>query len=314
MPGGKRPEAFFVWQQPIPKPHGNTNVTRLANRLRSLGSLGLACLALAFAAGPLAAQPVLIALSGTPDPAGDNYTGFSAPVLNASGQVAFVANTSVAGSGLFVGTPGSLLTTVALQGNAAPAGGNYTGFNAPVLNASGQVAFQATTSVSGNGIFVGTPGSPLAMAALQGAAAPNCGGATFNGTFGNPVLNASGEVAILGTLTTGSGSPAVTTATNQGLFAGEPGDLVLCVRKGDVLAADPTSTVSAINFTTGSGGQDGKGMSFNDSGEIVYELTFADGSSGIFESQITGVPEPSTLVLTGLGGLGLIVRRRTKAK
>lgn len=167
----------------------------------------------------------------------------------------FNAITSVSGDAIFAGTPGSPLTTVALQGNAAPAGGNYTAFGAaPVLNASGRVAFNATTSVSGQGIFAGTPGSPPATAALQGTAAPNCGGATFNGTFGNPILNASGQVAFLGTLITGSGSPAVTAATNQGLFAGAPGSAVLVVRKGDVVDVDPTvgvdnRTVSTISFT-----------------------------------------------------------------
>ena len=62
---------------------------------------------------------------------------------------------------------------MALSGTAAPAGGNYTGFSyAPVLNASGQVAFVASTSVSGSsGIFAGTPGSPLTTAALTGIAA-----------------------------------------------------------------------------------------------------------------------------------------------
>ncbi len=296
-------------------------MTRLANRLRSFGPLGLACLALATTAGPLAAQPVLIALSGTPAPAGGNYSSFRAPVLNASGQVAFIATTSVSGAGVFAGTPGSPLTTAAVVGTAAPAGGNYTGINNNlVINASGQVAFGAITSVSGNGIFFGTPGSPLATVALAGTAAPNCGGATFsNSTFGAAALNASGEVAFLGTLTTGSGSPAVTSANNSGLFAGGPGDLVLCVRTGDVIDVDPTGapddrTVSAITtFSFGSGGQDGKGMSFNDSGEIVYKLTFTDGSSGIFVSEIAGVPEPSTLVLTGLGVVGLIMGRK-KAK
>ncbi|CAN5337817.1 hypothetical protein BH11PLA2_BH11PLA2_50240 [soil metagenome] len=91
-----------------------------------------------------------------------NYGGFGNDVLNVSGQVAFQASTSSGNYGIFAGTPGSPLTTAALVGTAAPAGGNYTALNNnPVLNASGQVAFRATTSVSGVGIFVGTPGSPF---------------------------------------------------------------------------------------------------------------------------------------------------------
>src|SRR4051794_15792115 len=54
-----------------------------------------------------------------------------------------------------------IITTVALSGTPAPAGGNYSSFASPVLNASGQVAFNAFTNVAGDGIFAGTPGSPL---------------------------------------------------------------------------------------------------------------------------------------------------------
>jgi hypothetical protein len=168
------------------------------------------------------------------------------------------------------------------------------------------VAFGASTSVSGNGIFAGTPGSSLSTVALGGTAAPNCGGATFNGniTF-VPVINASEQVAFLGTLTIGSGSPPVIIATDQGLFAGAPGSLVLVVRKADVVDVDPTAgvddrTVSANNFP-----------SFNDSGELAYQLHFTDGSSGIFTSDITVVPEPGTLALVGAAAVGgWAVRRR----
>jgi hypothetical protein len=250
------------------------------------------------------------ALVGTAAPAGGNYTGFGGLEFNASGKVACIASTSASGQGIFAGTPGSPLILAALQGTAAPAGGNYTTFTNPVLNASGLVAFQATTSVAGSGIFTGTPGSPLSTAALTGTVAPNCGGATFN-TFGNPVLNATGQVAFTCTLNS-------TTDTDHALFAGAPGSLVLVVRKGDVIDVNPTAgvdnrTVSAIGLFNGSGGQDGRGMSFNDSGLIVYELTFTDGSSGIFTSQIAPIPEPGMLLAFGAGvlGFGRYLRRRT---
>src|SRR5438105_10133401 len=78
---------------------------------------------------PAAAQssPTLVALSGTAAPAGGNYSSFSAfgPVLNESGQVAFKGFLTGGSStrGLFVGAPGAI-QTIALQGTAAPAGGN----------------------------------------------------------------------------------------------------------------------------------------------------------------------------------------------
>jgi hypothetical protein len=67
-----------------------------------------------------------------------------------------------------------------------------------------------------------------------------------------------------------------------------------------------------IGFTTGSGGLDGRGASFSDTGFLVYRLSFTDGSSGVFVSQLTPVPEPGAVL--GLAAAGLLagrwVRRR----
>jgi hypothetical protein len=154
----------------------------------------------------------------------------------------------------------------------------------------------------------------MSTVAFQHAAAPNCGGANFSAFTGTtiPTINGSGMMAYLATLNCGTGSPLVTASNNQGLFAGAPGNLVLVVRKGDVIDVDPTAgvdnlTVSSINFLSGSGGEDGKGMSFNDSALLVYSLTFGDGSSGIFTSMVP-VPEPNLLI--GAAALGLLALRR----
>ncbi|CAN5187007.1 hypothetical protein BH11PLA2_BH11PLA2_50410 [soil metagenome] len=253
-----------------------------------------------------------IALQGTAAPAGGNYSSIIfPPVLNASGQVAFQADLTGGSSinGIFAGTPGAV-AAIALQGTASPAGGNYSSFQTPpVLNASGQVAFFAsmTGGTSTGGIFAGTPGAVAAIA-LVGTAAPAGG----NYLSFNPFTsNASGQVAFTATLN-GTG---VTTANDNGLYVGTAGSLVNIVREGDIIDVDPSSgvdnrTISAISFTTGSGGQDGLGMSLNDSGQVVYRLTFTDGSSGIFTSQVTPVPEPS-LVL-GVAGLSLLAGRGRK--
>lgn len=84
-----------------------------------------------------------------------------------------------ASTGVFAGVPGSL-QTVALQGSAAPAGGNFVSFLAPaLLNSDGQIAFRVnmTGGSATSGIFVGTAGS-LQATALQGSPAP--GGGTFS--------------------------------------------------------------------------------------------------------------------------------------
>jgi hypothetical protein len=357
-----------------------------------------------------------IALKGAAAPVGGNYTGFYGPVINASGQVAFSATLSAGGSGMFAGAPGSLLTTVARDGTPSPAGANYlTSPTAYALNSSGQVTFRAnlvpatpaifagtpgttlttvaldTLTTQGGAsygqfmdpvmnsagqvavtagiscIFVGTPGSTLVVAAEIGKPAPTGGNYTGIGT---PVLNASGKIAFLGEVGSGSGiftgiagssmqtiasqlavapgtggesysvftSPNVAmnnlgqvaflsnltglTARNQGLFAGTPDNVILVVRKGDIIDVDPTAaidnrTVSAINFLTGTSNESGQGMSFNDAGSLVYRLSFTDGSSGIFVSSVA-VPEPATIALLAgtafLGTLGAYQYRRREQR
>ena len=196
---------------------------------------------LAFAlCGLVAPRPVLaqvvVALSGNPAPAGGNYSDFPySPVLNQSGQVAFVANLTGGSStqGIIAGAPGSL-RTVALQGTAAPAGGNYNGppqgdpntFGQPVMNASGQVAFHAYlnggSGYTPEGIFVGAPGSVQA-AALAGNYAPTIYGGYYGttyvgvNTFGSVSLNDSGQVAFVALL--------YESGASAGVFVGAPGSV-----------------------------------------------------------------------------------------
>ena len=133
----------------------------------------------------LAAQstPTAIALSGTAAPAGGNYGAFPAspasiflPVVNSAGRVEFYSTLAGGSStaGLFVGSPGSI-TPIAIQGQVAPAGGNFTdSFSDNQLNAAGQVAFTCTLSSGKQACFVGLPGA-LQLVALDGTASPGGG-------------------------------------------------------------------------------------------------------------------------------------------
>ncbi len=253
------------------------------------------------------------ALQGNPAPSGGNYGSFmgtATPTLNGSGQIAFIVGLTGGSStsGLFVGAPGSI-QTAALLGNAAPSGGNYSTFSGTVLNGSGQMAFIAnlTGGSSSEGLFVGTLGS-FQAAALKGSVAP--AGGNYTSFSSNPVLNGTGQVAFTANLAGG--------LSTQGLFAGSVGRLVKVVLVGDVVnvasgGGFDERLVSSISFLAGSGGQDGKGMPFNSSGLLCYELFFSDGSSGIFTSQIAPVPEP-TLPLLMVGLSGLLVYRRLMPK
>lgn len=166
----------------------------------------------------------VVAKTGTPSPVGGSFQGFEgAPVMNASGKVAFTALLSgtTANRGVFVGTPGTL-QTAALQGTAAPAGGNFATMYEPALNDAGQVAFTSTLTggSSTEGMFSGLPGT-LQTVALMGAAAP--GGGNYVG-FTNPaILNGPGQVAY---------KAYVSGALNaQGIFAGKPGSIQSVARR-----------------------------------------------------------------------------------
>jgi hypothetical protein len=257
------------------------------------------------------------AQTGNPAPAGGNYVGFGSPKLNDAGRVAFVSSLTGGSStaGVFFGTPGAV-QPVALQGTAAPAGGNYSSFYfEPALNGAGQVAFRAdlTGGTSTSGLFIGVPGAVEAIT-LQGAAAP--GGGDFSTFVGSPILNRFGQFAFVATLA-GAG---VTTANDRGLYAGSVGALVKVVREGDLVDVDPGAgvdlrAVATIGFRgefeTATGLQDGRGGPFTDGGLLAYSLTFTDGTSGVFVSSVAPVPEPATAALVaGLAAAALAARRR----
>jgi hypothetical protein len=258
-----------------------------------------------------------VARVGDAAPAGVNFAGLRDPKINNAAQVAFNSDLTGGSStgGIFAGAAGSL-QTAALRGAAAPAGGNYDFFHAPVINAAGAVAFKAelTGGSSTTGIFAGLPGSVRAVA-VQGDAAPDGPGVFANFANGFPsfntvAMNAFGYVTFSASLT-GIG---VTNANNSGLYVGtgQPGQLFEVVRSGDVVDVDPgvgldLRIVEGIGALAESGGEDGRPSSLNDAGLLTYTLFFTDNTSGIFTSV---VPEPASLSLLMLAALAGVRRRR----
>jgi hypothetical protein len=239
------------------------------------------------------------ALEGTLAPGGGNYGLLNVPTVNSSGQVAFRAGLTGPGAanGIFAGAPGSV-QAVARQLQLAPGGGAFSDFNNPSINSSGEVAFIAslTGGPSTQGIYVGAPGA-IQAAALQGSAAP--GGGTFSSFSSQYVaINSSGQLAFIGTTTV------------RGLYAGSPGSLSRVVAEGQLVDVDPGPgsvfrqvAINGLEFITQSSGDDGKGLSFTDTGFITFRLTFTDGTSGVFITQIAPVPEPGCVGLVSICGL-----------
>ncbi|HEX3602015.1 MAG TPA: choice-of-anchor tandem repeat NxxGxxAF-containing protein, partial [Lacipirellulaceae bacterium] len=151
---------------------------------------------------------------------------------------------------------------VALSGVPSPAGGNYTGFGTPVLNAAGEVAFYATLSTSSaTGIFAGNVGS-LQTVALRTSAAP--GGGTYT-TLNSPfAMNSLGQVAF-----------DATTSGGAGIFAGAPGSVQSVARIGAV--APGGSTYRTFNGF--------RSPVLNDAGQVAFYADLGDGTStnnGVF--------------------------------
>lgn len=219
------------------------------------------------------------------------YNVFSAPSLNAAGDVAFMAEGKSNGPEdyLFVGKPGKLLTVAhtgePINGNGPTANAPLIAgtFSAPLLSTNGSVSFQTTLAgadaASDTAVISGSPGK-LKVIAREGDPTP-AGPGTFFGdlspTNRRLMTNGHGQVAFAAGLT----GPGVIPSTSQALFATDrAGQLMLIARYGqnyDFGAGAKT----AGSWTTlyGSNGNDGLPSAFNDFGQIIYNLTFDSGTA-----------------------------------
>jgi kumamolisin len=238
----------------------------------------------------------LVVESGTSAPgvSGGKFAGFGVPALNANGDVAFAGTLGLSApvserAGIWADANGGALELVALTGSAAPGtNGTFVTLNDPVYNDNEAVAFRGALKVAAgeatatNAVGVwSNSGGPLALVARQGSQAPGCpAGATF-GAFSSLALPDQGGVVLLGTLNTNAA--AGVTATNKiGIWAVDTsGNLQLIVREGDVLGGKTITSLSflpVVSYVTGQSRNINQGT-----GDLVYEATFSDKSSGIVE-------------------------------
>lgn len=155
----------------------------------------------------------MLAAAGTPAPGGGSFDRFGIDPLaattpvNARGDAAFFAKLmrSTADEALFLVHDGRA-SLVASVGSAAPGGGSITSFTehpTPALNDAGIVAFAATIEGGrADQAVLSWSGGRLASVAQSGARAPGvAGGAFFD--FGQPSINAGGDIAFLATVRRG---------------------------------------------------------------------------------------------------------------
>jgi len=199
------------------------------------------------------------------------FTFFFDPVLNNNGQTAFQAG--IAGgsstSGIYRSNSGNTLTAIALQGQSATGagGGTFSVLGSPVLNNSGQTAFNAliTGGTSSRGVYRSDSGSALTAIALQGQSAIGAGGGTFS-FFDSPVLNNSGQTAFSASIAGGS--------STSGIYRSNSGSAL---------------TAIALQGQSASGAGGGTFSSFtsralNDGGQTAFRAGITGGSSteGLF--------------------------------
>jgi hypothetical protein len=207
--------------------------------------------------------------------AGDNIM-IPSPILGDGGQVAFVSGlsggdtTSTNQRALFAGGPGGP-TLVVRQGTPTPHPGFDYSFDFSSnlnINPANQIAFRsslraASTTYSNGGIFLATPqvaGGPYKVEELATLRNAPPGGSSGFTSFSIPSLNPAGAVAFTGD--TGS-----TSAPNQYLLVGRPGNLATVAHTGDPLPggsgaipikiSDPLlSTSGAVTFEATLSGTD----------------------------------------------------------
>ena len=174
------------------------------------------------------------------------------PVLNDSGVCAFPATLTGPGvgvadyAGLWTGQPGSL-ALLARLGAPAPgaAGETFVTLNPPRLSATGHCLFTGTTSVTGDGIWAGIPGS-VVLVALVGAQAPGLpAGVNFTTWFtdrlnqSRPVINGQNRIAFAARLDT----TLIPPGTDRSLWTGPANAPVALVRSGTAAPGAPAGMV-----------------------------------------------------------------------
>ncbi len=158
--------------------------------------------------------------------------------------------------------------------------------------------------------------SGLQLVARTGEHAP---GTLFGTRFfeiNDHAVNGFGQVAFAG-IVSGVG---VNSMNDSGIWVQQrDGTLRLVIREGDSIDVDDgpgldlrtVAVLSATSFVFNSGNEDGWPSMFNDAGQLVFQASFVDGSSGVFVSHVGAVvPEPRAIALVWIAAIVIASRAR----
>jgi hypothetical protein len=175
------------------------------------------------------------------------------------------------------------------------------------MNRHRQVAFRTETVEETRRLGLWSEGSGnLELLALQGELAPDTGGLHFDEIEAFE-LNDLGQTAFVAKLDGLSG---------RGLFLANPGDPPLLVARGEgwfQVAPGDIRQVSGVNASLESADflKRNERGALNNVGELIFSLSFYDGTSGIF---VASVPEPDGTLLSFVALLTLAGLGRSRAR
>jgi hypothetical protein len=240
------------------------------------------------------ASPAVANLSVAPGAGGARFSLLGNPIMNSAGAFAFSGSLSGNGvltttnSGIWLYGSNGVGAQVVRTGQGAPSAGVFKTLSAPSLNSSNEVAFMGTlggngvTATNAAGIWSADSSGTIQQIVRAGAAAPGVSGAVFS-TFTQLAYPDEAGVVFVATMATGPGG--ISASNNVGLWAAEaPGDTPeLIVRKGDAFTVGSApKTVSDIQIFNTNPSTAGASRHMNALGDLIFKITFTDGSSGLF--------------------------------
>jgi hypothetical protein len=270
----------------------------------------------------------LVTMTQWPAPGTDGrFSSFTAPRLNNAGQIAFRGFLDIDSGqqlndvGLWAGSVSDGIQPIALEGQRAAGfddptavfSGSAPGdlltfdpFGNPVLSGGGHIAFTGsvvadTVDVDHNdGIWISDPLTNsdlprLNLVAREGDHPPG----TPNGTrlegiayfddlipaFESPLVNKKGQVAFTA-LTKGP-----LDELGSGIWATDAsGNLHLVAHSGDEFAVGPGDEreIALLKLNPGGSSEEGNLSALNDVGQLVFALSFTDGSEAVVVATIPG--------------------------
>jgi hypothetical protein len=244
---------------------------------------------------------------------------FLQPRFSDAGVIAFTGSVYQEGvfgskTAIWAGPPDSL-QLVAHEGSHAPDAPSDVNlghvYYVPVLNKRGDIAFRGFLDGGGfsggdMGLWTGPYANPKLLLTSQTVATTTPRGEIYFKFFiADPTLNNDGDVAFYALLQ----GPGVNTANDHSLWVrSHEGDLIFIARQGspfDVGGGDMRTIKEFGDYTMGGADPTLGDSYFNDAGQLVFELSFTDGSAGIF---VATIPEPVSFA--PMFFLGWLFRRR----